>query len=41
VHPTLRHRVLVGYRAEAEGVTVDNVIDRLLESVAPPGAKSA
>ncbi|HND54836.1 MAG TPA: MoxR family ATPase [Pirellulaceae bacterium] len=41
VHPTLRHRVLVGYRAEAEGVTVDNVIDRLLESVVPPGAKSA
>jgi MoxR-like ATPase len=36
VHPTLRHRVLVGYRAEAEGVTVDNVINRLLEHVTPP-----
>lgn len=36
VHPTLRHRILVGYRAEAEGVTVENVIDRLLESVEPP-----
>ena len=36
VHPTLRHRILVGYRAEAEGVTVDQVIDRLLESVPTP-----
>jgi MoxR-like ATPase len=36
VHPTLRHRVLVGYRAEAEGVTVDQVISRLLETVEPP-----
>ena len=25
VHPTLRHRILVGYRAEAEGVTVEHV----------------
>jgi MoxR-like ATPase len=31
--PTLRHRILLNYRAEAEGVTVDNVIERLLESV--------
>ncbi len=30
-HPTLRHRVLIGYKAEAEGVTVDDVIDRLLK----------
>jgi MoxR-like ATPase len=36
IHPTLRHRVLVGYRAEAEGVTVEHVIDRLLETVEPP-----
>jgi MoxR-like ATPase len=34
--PTLRHRVLVGYRAEAEGITVDHVIGRLLETVTPP-----
>lgn len=33
VHPTLRHRILIGYRAEAEGVTVEQVIDRLLEHV--------
>jgi len=39
VHPVLRHRVLVGYRAEAEGVTVEQVIDRLLETVPPPGGK--
>jgi MoxR-like ATPase len=37
LHPTLRHRILVGYRAEAEGVTVETVIDRLLETVEPPG----
>ena len=32
-HPVLRHRVLVNYRAEAEGVTVETVINKLLESV--------
>jgi len=36
VHPVLRHRILVGYRAEAEGVSVEQVIDKLLESVQPP-----
>jgi MoxR-like ATPase len=41
IHPVLRHRILVSYRAEAEGVTVENVISRLLETVPPPGAKSA
>jgi MoxR-like ATPase len=35
-HSTLRHRILVNYRAEAEGVTVGKVIDRLLESVKEP-----
>jgi MoxR-like ATPase len=33
VHATLRHRILIGYRAEAEGVSVDQVVDRLLEIV--------
>jgi MoxR-like ATPase len=37
VHPTLRHRILVGYRAEADGVSVEDVIDRLLEHVRFPG----
>ncbi len=36
VHPTLRHRVLLGYRAEADGVSIDKVIDRLLEHVKGP-----
>ena len=31
--PVLRHRVLVNYRAEAEGITVEQVINRLVESV--------
>jgi len=32
-HPVLRHRVLTNFRAEAEGVTPDTVVDRLLETV--------
>jgi MoxR-like ATPase len=31
--PTLRHRILLNYRAEAEGVTVESVIEKLLETV--------
>ncbi len=36
IHPTFRHRILLGYRAEADGVTVNSVIDRLLEHVKGP-----
>jgi MoxR-like ATPase len=36
VHPVLRHRVLLGYRAEADGVTIDAVIDRLLDHMKGP-----
>ena len=32
--PTLRHRVLLGYKAEAEGITVDQTIDQLVATVA-------
>ncbi len=32
-YPVLRHRVLINYRAEAEGVTTDTLIGRLLKSV--------
>jgi MoxR-like ATPase len=32
-YPTLRHRILINYRAEAEGLTVESVIDKLLENV--------
>jgi MoxR-like ATPase len=35
-YPVLRHRVLLNYRAEAEGVRVDDVTRRLLETVKPP-----
>jgi MoxR-like ATPase len=31
-HATFRHRILLNYRAEAEGITVEHVIDRLLEA---------
>jgi MoxR-like ATPase len=36
--PVLRHRILVNYRAEAEGMNVDAIIRRLLETVKEPGA---
>ncbi len=32
-HSAMRHRILINYRAEAEGITVGGVIDRLLEAV--------
>ena len=35
-YPTLRHRLLLNYRAEAEGVNVEHVIKRLLETIKPP-----
>ena len=35
-YPTLRHRILLNYRAEAEGITVGGVVKRLIESVAAP-----
>jgi MoxR-like ATPase len=31
--PVLRHRILINYRAEAENIDVDQIIDRMLESV--------
>ena len=36
-HPVLRHRLITNYSAEAEGITSDRIIDRLLESVHPEG----
>ena len=35
-YPTLRHRILLNYRAEAEGINVENVTKRLLETIKPP-----
>jgi MoxR-like ATPase len=34
--PVLRHRVLLNFHAEADGITTDDVIRRLLEEVRPP-----
>jgi MoxR-like ATPase len=34
--PALRHRILVNYRAEAEGTNVETIIQRLLETVKEP-----
>jgi MoxR-like ATPase len=41
--PVLRHRILLNYKAEAEGVTVDQLIVRLQEAVSekPGMAKAA
>jgi MoxR-like ATPase len=36
VHATFRHRILINYRAEAEGVKVETVIDRLVQTVKEP-----
>lgn len=36
VHDVLRHRILLTYEAEAEGVTSDAVIDRILSEVPVP-----
>ena len=33
--PVLRHRVLVNYRAEAEGITTQKIISQLLDHVSP------
>lgn len=36
IHEVLRHRVLLSYEAEADGVNVDELVDRLLELVPVP-----
>ena len=36
VHPVLRHRLQLSYDAVADGVTADQVLDRLLDKVAIP-----
>ena len=37
-HPVLRHRVLVNFRAESEGMSTDTIIDELLERVPVPAS---
>ncbi|WP_437186153.1 AAA family ATPase [Planctomicrobium sp. SH668] len=34
--PVLRHRILLNYKAEAEGLRIESVVQRLLESVSAP-----
>jgi MoxR-like ATPase len=38
-HPVLRHRILTNFSAEAEGVTSDQIVDKLLEVI--PAADSS
>ena len=35
-HPVLRHRIGLNFNAEAEGVSTDELVDRLLDTVKPP-----
>ena len=37
IKPTMRHRILIGYRAEAEGIAVEDVIEKLTATVPVPG----
>jgi len=34
--PVLRHRILLSYRAEAEGLTVEKIIEQVLDHVKSP-----
>ncbi|SOE88437.1 MoxR-like ATPase [Caballeronia arationis] len=36
IHPVLRHRLILSYDANADGIGADQVIDRLIEKVAVP-----
>ena len=36
VHDVLRHRILLTYEAEAEGITSDKIVDRILDEVPVP-----
>ncbi len=37
--PVLRHRILINYRAEADGITTEQIIEKLLAHVQPVTAK--
>jgi MoxR-like ATPase len=36
--PVLRHRILVGFRGQAEGVTADSLVEHLLARLPPPAS---
>ena len=33
-HPVLRHRILTNFNAEAEGIKSDQIVDRLIDTLA-------
>jgi MoxR-like ATPase len=37
-HPVLRHRVIVNFRAESEGISTDSIVDELLQHVPVPAS---
>jgi MoxR-like ATPase len=37
-HSVLRHRILLNFQAQAQGVTTDSIIDTLLAEVSPPAS---
>ena len=39
-HPVLRHRIMTNFNADSEGVTVEDVTDRLLENIPEPDEES-
>jgi len=39
-HPVLRHRVITNFSAEAEGITTDKIVDKLIETVGPYESKT-
>jgi MoxR-like ATPase len=39
-NPVLRHRILLNYRAEAEGITMEKLIADLIEKI-PGGSRKA
>ncbi len=40
-HPALRHRLILNFEADAEGVSADTVIDQIVMSVRPEDAEAA
>jgi len=40
-HPVLRHRLLLNFSAEADGVTTDDIVDQLLEATSVAGKSDA
>jgi len=37
--PALRHRVILNFEGEAEGITADAIVRTVLESVVPPAVE--